>query len=347
MLRRAFSEDSQYKEAIGVSSSEIPILQTGTDYEIPVDSLDDVVSWRLAGRYYGKDQAGNDIRYLQIQDRLILEILESNNWLRPVYFANTVSGQSQLNLQDYFRTEGKAYRVIPKKMEAQVGNAYIDAEIHARRFRDFSHREWGNPDVYFDENIRRMMGNYRYNYLQLAEKYIIQNQPDSALYWLKHGEEVIPLREDEEVSTILALYANRYAQLGNNDDALRLLNSSLDGFIKNLDTEFDRFQSIQNKLAEISSQYEQARRNADIKAQRSLTQRNNSLVQQAQSVSENIMRERQALIIVQFVYFKAGNDEQGLKIAEETNAKFEGTQIPLIPKNREESIQRGTQFGLN
>jgi hypothetical protein len=59
------------------------------------------------------------------------------------------------------------------------------------------------------------------------------------------------------------------------------------------------------------------------------------------------MRERQALIIVQYVYFRAGNDEQGLKIAEETNAKFEGTQIPLIPKNREESIRTGTQFGLN
>ncbi|MFY0699077.1 MAG: DUF2723 domain-containing protein [Balneola sp.] len=347
LLRKAFSEDTDYKEAIGVAGSEIPILQSGTDYEIPVDSLDDVISWKLEGRYYGRDQEGNDIRYLQIQDRLILEILESNNWLRPVYFANTVSGQSQLNLQDYFRTEGKAYRVIPKKMEAEVGNAYIDAEIHARRFRDFSHREWGNPDVYLDENIRRMMGNYRYNYLQLAEKFILQNQPDSALYWLEHGERVVPLREDEEVSTIIALYANRYAQLGKTEDALRLLDFSLDGYVKKLDTEFDRFQNIQNELTQISAQYEQARRNADIKAQRTLTQRNNTLVQQARSISQNIMRERQALTIVQYVYFRAGNDEQGLQIAEETNAKFEGSQIPLIPKNREESIRTGTQFGLN
>jgi hypothetical protein len=347
LLRSAFSEDSQYKEAIGASSTEIPLLQTGTDFEIPVDSLDDFVSWRLNGRFYGRDQEGNDIRYLQIQDRMILEILETNNWLRPVYFANTVSGQSQLNLQDYFRTEGKAYRVIPKKMEAQVGSGFIDTEIHARRFRDFSHRNWGDTDVYFDENIRRMMGNYRYNYLQLAEKFIIENQPDSALYWLRHGEKVIPLREDEEVTTIIALYANRYAQLGETEDALRLLNLSLDGFVDKMDVEFERFQNIQNELAQIGTEYEQARRNADIKAQRALTQRNNSLVQQAQSISQNIMRERQALVIVQYVYFRAGDNEQGLKIAEETNAKFEGTQIPLIPKSREESIQRGTQFGLN
>ena len=347
LLRKAFSEDSQYKEAIGATSTDIPLLQSGTDYEIPVDSLDDVVSWRLNGRYYGRDQEGNDIRYLQIQDRLILEILETNKWLRPVYFANTVSGQSQLNLQDYFRTEGKAYRVVPKKMEALVGSGYIDTEIHAKRFRNFSHRNWGDTDVYFDENIRRMMGNYRYNYLQLAEKFIIENEPDSALNWLRHGEKVIPLRDDEEVTTIIALYANRYAQLGESDDALRLLNRSLDGFVDKLDVEFDRFQSVQNELAQIASDYEQARRSADIKAQRTLTQRNNSLVQQAQSISQNIMRERQAIIIVQYVYFKAGDDEQGLKLAEETNAKFEGTQIPLIPTNREESIRIGIQYGLN
>ena len=343
MLKKAFSEDQEYKEAIGANNSEIPILQTGTDFEMPVDSLDDVVSWKLDGRVYGRDQQGNPINYLQTQDRLILEILQSNNWLRPVYFANTVSGQSQLNLQDYFRTEGKAYRVIPKK----TNGGFIDTDIHARRFRNFTHNHWGDTDVYFDENIRRMMGNYRYNYLQLAEKFIEQEQPDSALYWLNYGEEIVPFRDDEEPSAILSLYANRYAQLGESEDAIRILDSSINGIVQNLDMELEKFQNAQNEIAQLASQYEQARRNADIKAQRRITQQNNALIQQTRNLSQNVMRERQTLVIAQYVYFRAGNDEKGMEIAQETNAKFEGTQIPTIPKTRQESIQTGIQYGLN
>jgi hypothetical protein len=92
MLRRAFSQDMSYKEAIGVKpDTSLPILQKGVDYEMPVDSLDNSVSWQLNGRFYGQNQQGERIYYLQVQDRLILDILETNNWLRPVYFANTVS----------------------------------------------------------------------------------------------------------------------------------------------------------------------------------------------------------------------------------------------------------------
>ncbi len=347
MLRRAFSEDNSYKEAIGADNSQIPILKTGTDFEIPVDSLDDVVSWQLDGRFYGRDQEGNEIRYLQIQDRLILEILESNEWLRPVYFANTVSGQSQLNLQDYFRTEGKAYRVVPKKMESDIGSGYIDTEIHAKRMRNFSHREWDNTDVYFDENIRRMMGNYRYNFLQLAERFLEEGQPDSASHWLKRGLEVIPLREDEQVTAVQTLYANLFTQTGDNEQAIEILDQTLDGFKRNLDVELEKFNSLRNRINQISSEYDQARRNADIKAQRRLTQQNNALVKQARNQSQNVMRERQALEIAQFVYFKAGADEKGLEIAEEINTKIIGTEIPPLPEDREASIRTGTRYGLN
>ena len=192
-----------------------------------------------------------------------------------------------------------------------------------------------------------MMGNYRYNYLQLAEQFLKEGEPDSARYWLDYGLKVIPLREDEEVSTIIALYANRYAQIGESDKAIEILDSSLDRFNKNLDYEFNRFMEVLDQQAAISAQYEQARRNADIKAQRTLTQRNNALVQQARSLSQSIMREQQSIIIIQYVYFKAGADEKGLEIAERVNTKFEGTQIPTIPKTRQESIQRGIQYGLN
>ncbi len=347
MLKKAFSEDQQYKEAIGVKNADLPILQTGTDFEMPVDSLDDVMSWDLQGRLYGQDpNTGNQIYYLQIQDRMILEILKSNNWLRPVYFANTVSSQSQLNLQDYFRTEGKAYRVIPKKMESDY-TGYIDTEIHARRFRTFEHRNWGDTDAYLDENIRRMMGNYRYNYLQLAETFIDNEQPDSAAYWLKYGEEVVPFRDDEEVNTIRILYANRYAQLGLTEDAIRIMDNSIEALIDNFDTQFNAFLSLQNEMAAIANEYEQARRVGDIRKQRALNTRNTNVYRQAQNKSRDVMREQQALVIAQYVYFKAGEDQKALDIANEVNTMIADTQVPAIPSSKQESMVQGARFGLN
>ncbi|HBQ58392.1 MAG TPA: DUF2723 domain-containing protein, partial [Balneolaceae bacterium] len=207
MLKEAFSGDPQYKEKIGVKpDTSLAILQNGIDFEMPVDSLDDVVSWRLNGRLYGQDQQGNNVYYLQVQDRLILDILQTNNWLRPVYFANTVSSTSQLGLRKYFRTEGKAYRVVPKDFGTGRED-YIDVDIMTDRLKRFQFREWDNPDVYFDENIRRMLSNYRFNFMGLAQKYRELGMPDSAAYWLKWGEERVPFRPDETNESIKLLYA--------------------------------------------------------------------------------------------------------------------------------------------
>ncbi|MDB5263562.1 MAG: glycosyltransferase, partial [Adhaeribacter sp.] len=46
---------------------------------------------------------------------VILDILATNNWERPVYFSTTTSSADYLNLQPYFQLEGLAYRIVPVK----------------------------------------------------------------------------------------------------------------------------------------------------------------------------------------------------------------------------------------
>ena len=104
----------------------------------PVDNLDDEISWKVDGRFYGNDAQGEGVYYMQVQDLMILDLLKTNEWLRPIYFANTVSSQSMLGLQDYFRTEGKAYRIVPKKFDSEY-TGYINTKIHTQRLnRKFS-----------------------------------------------------------------------------------------------------------------------------------------------------------------------------------------------------------------
>ncbi|MDX1671643.1 MAG: DUF2723 domain-containing protein, partial [Balneolaceae bacterium] len=87
LLRSAFSGDQTYKEMIGVKSDkDIRLFREGVEFGIPVDSLDNQVSWYFRGRSAGTDYEGNPRYYTQVQDEVILDMLKTNRWLRPVYF---------------------------------------------------------------------------------------------------------------------------------------------------------------------------------------------------------------------------------------------------------------------
>jgi len=345
MLKEAFSEDPEYKEAIGVKpDTTLRILQTGTDFEMPVDSLDDALSWYYAGRSFGQDQQGNEVNYLQTQDALILDIIETNKWLRPIYFANTVSRSSQLGLQDYFRQEGKAYRLIPKNFNT-APYAYIDPEITTNRYRKFQFRKWNHPDNYVDENIRRMMGNYRYGITQLADQYRELGEPDSAAYWLKWGEERIPFREDEMDMNSPALYAYRYSQLGQKEDALRLADYATEKIFKQTSYDFNRFMNYQDRLLSLNDEAQQARGNADMGTYRQISQQMQSVADQRDTVGEEIGRSFQLLIITQNIYFSNEEEEKAREIASRFDEISQG-QYPM-PATLEENQQYINQFGLN
>ena len=346
MLKKAFSEDMSYKEAIGVKpDTSLPILQKGVDFEMPVDSLDDSISWTVNGRFYGQNQQGQRIYYLQVQDRLILDILRTNNWLRPVYFANTVSSQSQLNLQDYFRTEGKAYRVIPKDFGASQ-DGYIDTDIYTDRLEKFQFREWNNPDLYMDENIRRMLSNYRFNFMALAKQYQKDGQVDSARYWLKWGEEKIPFRASETNTSLKLLYSVRYAQVGLEEDAFRLANSSKSGLVEMLNKNLNRFSNIEAEFNSLNQELETAKARGDIRTQREIRPQLQKLNNDAQQYLTEVRTARQSLVLVQYAYFQSGNTEEAQALATEVNAAM-GSSFPPMPDTKEASEQEISRYGLN
>src|SRR5699024_9422699 len=88
MLKKAFSGEQQYEESIGIKDGkETPdVYSKGVNFGIPVDSLDNTVHWYYKGRPAGRGQQGNQRFYTQVQDKVILNILKNNQWLRPIYF---------------------------------------------------------------------------------------------------------------------------------------------------------------------------------------------------------------------------------------------------------------------
>src|SRR5699024_8620425 len=158
----------------------------------------------------------------------------NNNWLRPVYFASTVSRQSQLGLQHYFRFEGKAFRVVPQYHEDISYFGWVDPEIHADAYRKFRFRQWNEPDTYLNTHIRRMISNYRYGISALVDSYMQNNKPDSAAQWLAWGQKHIPFTPFKNDKTAMVRYAYSYMEVQDSTHALQLADRSKEAVLQNL-----------------------------------------------------------------------------------------------------------------
>jgi tetratricopeptide (TPR) repeat protein len=153
---------------------------------------------------------------------VILDLLQNNNWERPIYYAVTVGDENYLGLKSYFQLEGLAYRIVPTKGANQVNtDAMYDNMLH--KFK------WGgieNPKVYLDENNLRMTSTFRHMFTRLVNALISEGKRDSARTALDYCMEVIPSKTVPHtyVSVILA---SQYYQLGEKEKAEAILNEIL------------------------------------------------------------------------------------------------------------------------
>ncbi|WP_234573021.1 protein O-mannosyl-transferase family [Rhodohalobacter sp. 614A] len=319
-------------------------LRMAKDYSISVDEMDDEVRWYLEGRSAGRDSQGNERFYLQTQDKMILHILQNNQWIRPVYFANTVSNSGQLGLQNFFQFEGKAFRIVPKQRE--VGPfGYVDPEVHADRLEKFRFENWDSPDAYFNENIRRMLGNYRYGFTQLADAYMERGDTTSAAQWLKFGEDKIPVREIEHDWTIPTLYAYRYMRTGETDRANDLSMFISDQLQRELRYDMQELDDLESQLTSLEQDIQMARSRARTDEAQQLRSRLQRLANTRESLVQNISFSVSRLTILQNIFYENDELEAADLLRMEVNSITDGRLA--LPDSIGESRQRISQFGLN
>jgi hypothetical protein len=85
-------------------------------------------------------------------EMMILDLLASNNWERPIYFVS-LGGDVDLGLRDYLRYEGFAYRLTPIRNNSQDPQSMLDKDALYHRLKDVY--RWGNmsdPRVWMDYN---------------------------------------------------------------------------------------------------------------------------------------------------------------------------------------------------
>ena len=117
--------------------------------------------------------------FLRVQDMMIIDIIRANKWRRPIYFAVTVSNSNMLGLQDHLTMEGLAFRLNP--VPNQKINPDKLRENLLVKYRDY-YRNLDNPNIHYDDNVYRLLQNYRSAFLQLATHYLALGRPGTAIY---------------------------------------------------------------------------------------------------------------------------------------------------------------------
>ena len=182
---------------------------------LPVDANQVIKSGTLA-----PERAGEIVPQINVElkrritksEIMILEMLKTNNWKRPIYFAVTVGDDYYLGLNDHFELTGLAYQILPIGAKG-AGSGVNTKEMYDNMINKFRYGNIQDPKVYLDENTLRMCRTHRMMFSQLASALYNEGDSVKALKTLDFAAKMIPgntVRHDY-VSTMLA---ETYYKLG-------------------------------------------------------------------------------------------------------------------------------------
>ena len=199
-----------------------------TKVHIPVDAKAVAASpiFGDSTKYNPKDYAQRlDLkmkRGMTKSELMAMEMIQTAQWKRPIYFAITVGNDYYLGLEKYFELTGMAYRITP--IASKDGQPRVNTEImYDNLMNKFRYGNVASEDVYLDENTLRMCGTHRMMFAQLADALIREGQTEKALKVVDYSFEVLPGNtvKHDYYSTLLAEAYYRLAQPEKADEIMR------------------------------------------------------------------------------------------------------------------------------
>jgi len=203
-------------------------------------------------------------RALEKKDLMILDLMASNNWERPIYFNNTSLQGTQLNLTNYVVQEGNAYRLLPIR-NPNPQESFVNTDImYDNIMNNFFFRELDNPNVYYNEDYRNFVVSHRSSFNTLADALIKEGKIDQARTTLltsleRMPDEAVPY-DYETAQTVGLLF-----QVGEEERAMQIveiLGNRADQMLAYLIAENKNFGFEREKSLSALQQIVQALRNA-------------------------------------------------------------------------------------
>ena len=171
--------------------------------------------------------------YLGKQEMMILDMLSNNtDWTRPFYFAISVGQEYYLRLENYFRQDGVAYRIVPY---AAAQHQRVDTDILYNNL--MNNYRWGNldhPDLFIDETSSRMIRSFRTLFGTLGQNLVKEGKFDKAKEAMDYSLKVIPEYNVPYDYYSMDYIADTYYQIGETEKAKEIYDKMMATSLKNL-----------------------------------------------------------------------------------------------------------------
>jgi hypothetical protein len=158
---------------------------------------------------------------------MMLDIVNENNWKRPIYFTGGSFGEDDyIWMKDYLQLDGMCFKLVPIKTPTDDPNPMRMGQIDADKMYPIVMKwDWGNsgnPSIYHDPETRKNSITYRTNLARLMESLINEGKNDKAEKVIDLAMSKMPIAYFEYYSMVDP-FAMGYYEVGKKEKARKVL----------------------------------------------------------------------------------------------------------------------------
>ncbi|MBK7935865.1 MAG: DUF2723 domain-containing protein [Lewinellaceae bacterium] len=168
---------------------------------------------------------GSDKNYLIKDELAILDIINSNIWKRPIYWAVTCREDKLMGLEDYLQLEGLSLRLVPKRVPSStgaygiIGSGGVDTETAYRNIME--KWRWGKFDkkrLFVDRSYMPSLQTMRVTIIRISRQLVVEGKKDKAIALVDRYFEAFP-EYNFPYDQFSAFLADVYFRAGANEKA--------------------------------------------------------------------------------------------------------------------------------
>ncbi len=158
---------------------------------------------------------------------MMLDIVNENNWKRPIYFTGGSFGEDDyIWMKDYLQLDGMCFKLVPLKTPIEDPNPMRMGQIDADKMYSIVMKwDWGNsgnPTIYHDPETRKNSITYRTNLARLMETLILEGKKEKAEKVIDLAMAKMPIDYFEYYS-LVEPFAIGYYEVGKKEKARKVV----------------------------------------------------------------------------------------------------------------------------
>jgi hypothetical protein len=169
---------------------------------------------------------------------MMLDIVNENNWKRPIYFTGGSFGEDDyIWMKDYLQLNGMCFKLVPLKTPTEDPNPMRIGSIDADKMYDIVMKwDWGNsgsPMIYHDPETRKNSITYRTNLARLMETLLVEGKKEKAEKVIDLAMAKMPIAYFEYYSMVEP-FAMGYYEVGKKEKARKIIAELIQKYQENL-----------------------------------------------------------------------------------------------------------------